>query len=111
MANHGDETQKTKQQPVDAGIENAKEQIEEASSGEFKVDDDIFSELQTTLREIWEEREQNNKIPEEFASALFELVALTQFQRIKDGNQLWDKAELEKVVDSFWDIIKRWLTP
>lgn len=101
----------TRQHPVDTGIENAKNNIEEASFGETKVADEDFEDLKKILTEIWDQNSQTSKIPDQFAPALFELVALTQFQRIKDGNTLWDKEELEKLVDSIWEIIERWLKP
>ena len=103
--------EQTKQHPVDTGIENAKKQIEEASRGVFKVSEDSVNSLQRILREIWEKKITDRKIPEEFIPALFELVALVQFHRIKDGKPLWDKVELEKLVDSIWDRLKEFLNP
>jgi len=103
--------QQTKQHPVDLGIENAKEQIEDAYSGGFEVPGDYISYLQKNLREIWEEKSEEEQIPEEFASPLIELVALLQFHRIKDGEPLWDAVELEKVMGSIWEELKKWWKP
>src|SRR5665213_1510304 len=108
MANQEYMYEKSKQQPVDSGIENAKEKIEKSPSGGFKVSDIDFSHLRRILREIWEEKKQAEQIPEEFASTLFELIALAQFQRIKSDNVSWDRVELENLFETIRTIIKRW---
>lgn len=101
----------TKQNPVDTGIENARNTLEDSLPGHFKISDNDFSTVSKILREIWDENLESKKIKEEFASPLFELVALTQFYRIQNGDGLWDKVELERLTDSIWEIIERWLKP
>ena len=101
---------KTKRHSVETGIENAKERIEEASPDGFKVDNDDFSEIKGVLTGIWETRFRE-EIPEEFASAIFELVAVAEFNKIKNGNPLWDEAELETVINSIWEKIRELFRP
>lgn len=102
----------TKQHPVDSGIQNAKEKIDEATFGGFSVSDDDVAKLSTLLREIWDDNQQSEKIPEEFMPAIFEIIAHTQFKRMYENDEeLWDKAELERAINTIWEIIERWLKP
>jgi len=101
----------TQEHPVDTGVENAKTKIETSFREKFTVSEDDVSKITRFLREIRDANTKPVTIPEEFESLVFELVALTQFQRIKEGNAPLDKSELEKLTASIWEIIERWLKP
>ena len=111
MAKNYDFELPIKEHPVDSGVNKAKNSIETNSLEEFEISDKEFSEVKNVLQQIWDENPKSKEIPEEFEAVFFELIALIQFQRIKDGNQLWDKAELERLTASIWEIIEKWLRP
>lgn len=98
----------TQLNPVDTGVENAKRNIEVDG---FEIYAGEYEKVRESLAEIFAQNRRTGKIPEQFVPVLFELIALIQFQRIKDNSPLWDKAELERLTASLWEILERWLNP